>query len=140
MTAEDPIGKIVKILEMRVQVFQSRMASELRSRDLLRAQQLAIISQEDELVSCLSQRSVEQPMLFRHGEIRLEKLLEDQRRLQPVLARAAIQRTHVQDHLKDALRQKLAMEFALKRREREKSPPASRSSGDHVLFEMQKRR
>lgn len=138
MTSEQQVEKVLEVLEARVRLYQSRMSTELRVKHDLRAKQLAIVAQENDLLSCLEERSTEAPILFRYSKIRLKKLLDDQRNLQPVLAKAAIQRSLVQDHLTAALRQKLATECQLKRRESDLILPQSRAELEHTLFEMQK--
>lgn len=138
MTSEQQVAKLLEVLEARVRLYQSKMSTELRVKHDLRAKQLAIVAQENDLLSCLEERPTEAPILFRYSKITLKKLLDDQRNLQPVLAKAAIQRSLVQDHLTRALRQKLATECQLKRRESDRIRPRSRAELEHTLFEMQK--
>jgi hypothetical protein len=137
---DDKLTRVLEVMDARVQLFRSNLASELRLKDELRAQQVAITRQEDTLIACLSEQSVQQPATFKARELRLQKLVEDQLRLQPVLARAAIQRTHTQDQLSAALRQKLAIELGIERRDRDEARSSVYSAGDQLLFERNKRR
>lgn len=140
MTSERQLEKVLEVLEARVRLYQSRMSFELRVKQDLRAKQLAIVAQENDLLSCLEERFTHASILFRYGKIRLKKLSDDQRNLQPILAKAAIKRSLVQDHLTKALRQKLATECELKQRESDRARPVSRAEFEHILFEMHRLR
>lgn len=140
MSAGDKLTKILRVLDARVLMMQAKMSRELHLKDELRARQLAIVAQEESLISGLAARAVHRPTEFRYGEIRLQKLASDQRRLQPVLAQAALQRARVQDDLKAALRQKLGVEFAQKRRAEIAARSRIGTGAEQVLFEMQKGR
>lgn len=137
---DDKLTRVLQVMDAQVQLFRSNLASELRLKDELRAQQVAITRQKDTLIACLSERSVQQPATFKARELRLQKLVEDQLKLQAVLARAAMQRTHTQDLLSAALRQKLAIEQGIERRDRDEALSSVYSGGDQLLFEMNKRR
>lgn len=140
MTTERSLDQVLDVLEARVQLLRAKMSTEMRLKDDLRARQLAIVEQEEDVIDCLADHSVEQPTLFKLGELRLKKLVEDQHQLQAVLAKAGIQRLHVQDQLREALRRKLATEFA--RAKLEKNDPTAHSAewNAQVLFELRKRR
>ncbi|MDP4990713.1 MAG: hypothetical protein NWQ37_05850 [Marivita lacus] len=137
MVKDNGISKVLKVLESRVQSLEARLATELVMKQELRSRQVAITEQEQELGASLQERSVADPAAFRFGELRLHKLMDDQRRLQPVLAKAAIQRGHVQEQLKMALRQKLALSLRLE----QLANDAATSEDDPLLvqFEMKKR-
>lgn len=137
MVKDNGISKVLDVLESRVQLLEARLATELVLKQELRLRQVMITEQEQDLGASLQERSAAQPSAFRFGELRLHKLMDDQRRLQPVLAKAAIQRVHVQDQLKLALRQKLALSLRLE----QLANDAAKPEGDPLLlqFEMKKR-
>lgn len=137
MDKNNRMSKVLGVLELRVQFLEARLATELVLKQELRLRQVAITDQEQDLGDSLQERSAAQPAAFRFGELRLHKLMDDQRRLQPVLAKAAIQRIHVQEQLKVALRQKLALSLRLE----QLANDAATSEGDPLLvqFEMKKR-
>ncbi len=137
MVKNNGISKVLKVLESRFQSLEARLATELVMKQELRSRQVAITEQEQDLGASLQERSAADPAAFRFGELRLHKLMDDQRRLQPVLAKAAIQRGHVQEQLKMALRQKLALSLRLE----QLANDAATSEDDPLLvqFEMKKR-
>ena len=137
MDKNNRMSKVLGVLELRVQFLEARLATELVLKQELRLRQVAITDQEQDLGGSLQERSAAQPAAFRFGELRLHKLMDDQRRLQPVLAKAAIQRVNVQEQLKVALRQKLALSLRLE----QLANDAATSEGDPLLvqFEMKKR-
>jgi hypothetical protein len=69
----------------------------------------------------------------------LQKLAVDQQRLQPVLAKAAIQRRGVQDQLRSALRQRLALRMYCERKAEDLAKPQSGASQSQILFELKQR-
>ena len=87
----------------------------------------------------LQSHSVNQPALFRVGELRLRKLVEDQRRLQTVLAKAALQRSLVHDQLRATLRQRLVLTVQIERRSTEAADPYSSVQADLALRHAWKR-
>ncbi|MFA8386132.1 MAG: hypothetical protein ACEPO2_10950 [Pelagibaca sp.] len=137
MANDSGVSKVLQVLAARVQFLEARLAAELVLKQELRSRQVAITDQEHELGASLQERSASQPASFRFGELRLQKLMDDQRRMQPVLAKAAIQRVHVQEQLKVALQQKLALSLRLE----QLANDAATSEGDPMLvqFEMKKR-
>lgn len=139
MTVDDRMSSVLAVLDARVQLLESRFAAEMRVKEELRSKQIAIAEQEQELMLTLQSNSVNQPALFRVGELRLRKLVEDQRRLQTVLAKAALQRSLVQDQLRATLRHSLALTVQIERRSTEASDPYSSMQDDLALRHAWKR-
>ena len=139
MAKLDGTSKIQEVLDAKVRLLEARYAVEMRIKKELRAKQVAIADQEKELAETLQASSIKQPTSFRFGELRLHKLVQDQRRLQPVLAKAAIQRDRVQDQLKAALRQRLALDLIAAQRTEEVSQPHVTTQEALLIFEMMKR-
>lgn len=133
MTVDDRMSSVLAVLDARVQLLESRFAAEMRVKEELRSKQITIAEQEQELMMTLQSNSVNQPALFRVGELRLRKLVEDQRRLQTVLAKAALQRSLVHDQFRATLRQRLALTVQIERRSTEASDPYS-SVQDHLAL------
>ncbi len=139
MTVDDRMSSVLAVLDARVQLLESRFAAEMRVKEELRSKQITIAEQEQELMMTLQSNSVNQPALFRVGELRLRKLVEDQRRLQTVLAKAALQRSLVHDQLRATLRQRLALTVQIERRSTEASDPYSSVQDDLALRHAWKR-
>lgn len=137
MTVDDRMSSVLAVLDARVQLLESRFAAEMRVKEELRSKQITIAEQE--LMLTLQSNSVNQPALFRVGELRLRKLVEDQRRLQTVLAKAALQRSLVHDQLRATLRQKLALTVQIERRSTEAADPYSSVQADLALRHAWKR-
>ncbi|MCR9109163.1 hypothetical protein [Marivita sp. XM-24bin2] len=132
--------KTREVLDARVQLLEARLATELRLKRELRSKQIAITEQGDALSASLQENATKQPHAFHFHEAYLHKLAEDQRRLQPILAQAALQRLHVQDRLKDALRQRLGLTLYLDRKANDARSRDDDENGAQVLFELMKRR
>lgn len=92
MKTHDGISKLTEVLDVRIAALESRLAAGVRLKHELRSRQVAITSQAQELAATLQERSTVSPTSFAFEELRLQKLAVDQQRLQPVLAKAAIQR------------------------------------------------
>ena len=139
MTERDQMSRILAVLDERVQLLELRFATEMHIKQRLRAKQLAIAEQEQDLTLTLQSSSVNQPALFRVGELRLRKLVEDQRRLQPVLAKAALQRSLVRDQLSATLKQRLALSLQIERRTTEVCAPQDNTQNDLLSCHARKR-
>ena len=119
MAEDDRFSRVLAVLDAKVGLLESRHAKEMTIRTQLRAKQLAIVEQEDELMLTLQADSVRQPAMFRYGELRLRKLMDDQSSLQTILAKAALQRGDVHEELRAVLRQRLALTAQSQRRSAE---------------------
>lgn len=140
VTEPDAMHQVLTVLDARIRVLEVRLAHEMRLKDDLRAQQVAIHVQEEELIASLQERSAAAPASFRQGEMRLQKLVMDQRALQPVLARAAIQRADLQEQLRQALRQRLGVTHHLARQPVPDRSDEAETLALRLLFEMRKTR
>lgn len=134
------LRQALEVLDARVQAIETLMARELHLRDELRARQTAITHQERALAGSLNEMAASDPASFRFHELRIAKLSEDQRQLQPSLAKAAIQRRNVQDVLRSLLRQRLGLQLQIKKMSETKKVFQTEQERQHLLFEMQKRR
>jgi hypothetical protein len=134
------LRQALEVLDARVQAIEALMARELHLRDELRSRQTAITQQERALASSLNEMAASDPASFRVHELRIKRLSEDQRQLQPSLAKAAIQRQNVQDVLKSLLRQRLGLQIQIEKMSETKKVFQTEQERQHALFEMQKRR
>lgn len=139
MSGEAGLRKALEVLDTRVQALEALLAHELRIKDDLRSRQNAITNQGRALVSCLQEKAATEPTSFRFHELRLRKLVEDQRNLQPTLAKAAIQRQKVQKTLQSLLRQRLGLSLQLDKMTSKKTLFQTEEERLQVLFEMKKR-
>lgn len=139
MKTHDGISKLTEVLDVRIAALESRLAAGVRLKHELRSRQVAITSQAQELAATLQERSTVSPTSFAFEELRLQKSAVDQQRLQPVLAKAAIQRRGVQDQLRSALRQRLALRMYCERKAEDLAKPQSGASQSQILFELKQR-
>lgn len=139
MRGDHGLRQVLDVLDARVQKLEAMLAQERRLRADLRARQLEIVSQGDDIAGSMHETSAVDPSAFRYRELRLRKLVEDQRRLQPNLAKAAMQREAVKDALKTALKQRMGV--ALQLEKLSEQPPVFQTEDEQaqVLFEMSKR-
>ncbi len=140
MAVDKRYEKTREVLDARVQLLEARLATEMRLKRELRSTQIAISEQGDALAASLQEHAAKQPQAFHFHEAHLHKLAEDQRRLQPLLAKAALQRLLVQDRLKAALRQRLSLALYLDRKASEARSRDGEERAAQVVFEMMKRR
>lgn len=140
MTGTTSLRKALGVLDARVQALEVVLARELKIRAELRSRQVAISDQEQEIMASLQEDAVADPATFRFHELRLRKLSEDQRRLQPVLAKAALHRRNVEDTLKALMRQRLGLALQIEKHEARPKVFQTEEERAQVLFEMKKRR
>ncbi len=140
MSGHKSLGKALVILDARAQALELMLADEMKMKVALRAKQVAITDQENDLLASLQEHAATDPASFRFRELRLRKLADDQRRLQPVLAKAAIQRQKVQIALKSILRKRLGLTLQLEKLDAHAPVFHSEEERAHVLFEISKRR
>jgi CBS-domain-containing membrane protein len=131
--------KVLEVLDARVQKLEALLAKEQRLRADLRERQLEIVSQEHEVAVSIHETSAEDPSAFRYHDLRLRKLVEEQRRLQPTLAKAAMQREAVKDALKTVLKQRMGVALQLEKLSEDASAFQSEDERAAVLFELSKR-
>ncbi|MGJ8603546.1 MAG: hypothetical protein ACSHXH_05410 [Marivita sp.] len=140
MTSSEGLNKALGVLDARVQALETMLAREMKIKDELRSRQVAILDQENALAATLQENAAIDPTSFRFLELRLRKLSNDQRRLQPVLAKSAMQRHSVQAALKTLMRQRLGLALQIEKQNAQDPVFQTEEERAHVVFEMQKRR
>ncbi|WP_299786496.1 hypothetical protein [uncultured Marivita sp.] len=139
MRETESLRKALGVLEARVQALEVMLTHEMRIKAELRSRQVAITEQEHELSASLQEDAAIDPASFRFRELRLRKLSNDQRRLQPALAKAAMQRRQVEGTLKAMMRQRLGLALQIEKREARLPVFQTEEERAQILFEMKKR-
>ena len=140
MTSSEGLKQALGVLDARVQALETMLAREMKIKDELRSRQVAILDQENALAATLQENAAIDPTSFRFLELRLRKLSNDQRRLQPVLAKSAMQRHSVQAALRTLMRQRLGLALQIEKQNAQDPVFQTEEERAHVVFEMQKRR
>lgn len=140
MSSRTGFEKVLEVLDARVRMLEVMLSREQTQKAALRSRQVEITRQEQDLARSLQEVAAAEPTSFRYRELRLRKLIEDQRRLQPTLAKAAIQREAIKGALKTVIQQRMGV--ALQAEKDADRNPVFQSEDDHaqILFELSKRR
>jgi len=131
--------RVLEVLDARARMLEMMLSREQQQKEHLRSRQLEITRQEQDLATSLQEVAAADPTSFRFRELRLRKLIDDQRRLQPTLAKAAIQRETIKDALKTVLQQRMGVALLAEKQAAQQPVFQSEEEQAQVLFEMSKR-
>lgn len=140
MTDLASLRRALDVLDARIKVLELKLKHEMSLKKQLRRNQVMIAQQEQELIGSLHEVATADPRKFAFLDLRLRKLVNDQRELLPVLASAAIDRHNVQDTLKRILQQRLVLSLQIEKLEKRKPIFQTEAERTLVLFELGKRR
>ena len=140
MTDLASLRRALDVLDARIKVLELKLKHEMSLKKQLRRNQVMIAQQEQELIGSLHEVATADPRKFAFLDLRLRKLVNDQRELLPVLASAAIDRYNVQDTLKRILQQRLVLSLQIENLESRKPSFPTEAERTLVRFELGKRR
>ena len=133
------IEKMLRVLETEFDRRQAECTAATEVKTQLRDRQIQLRDYEQELLDVLDQAEVLEPDAFRLRELRLQKLDQMRRDLQPQLARAALEHQSKRDALKKVMRIQTMFELQLEQMRKKSRRNDLTAAEELALFEFKKR-
>jgi hypothetical protein len=133
------IEKMLRLLETEFDRHQAECAAATELKTQLRDRQIQLWKYEQELLDVLDRAEVLEPDAFRLRELRLQKLDQMRRDLQPHLARAALEYQSKWDALKKVMRIQAMFELQLEQMRKNARGNELSAAEELALFEFRKR-
>lgn len=125
--------------ETIVEKAQTECAAAEATKDRLNRRQQDLLDQEQEMIAALDDHRMLDPLAFRFRDVRLRRVDQIRNRLQPDLAKAAIDALTRKEELVSALRSRVALELTLEEMRKKAARSGDRAAEELALFELGKR-